>query len=466
MRNPAVPPDGDTIAAVSTPFGVGGIGIVRMSGKDAEKVLRRLFVPKRPRTFFPSHRLCYGTIRNPQDATLVDEALVAVMRAPRTYTREDMVEIQCHGGAVPVRRVLELVLVEGVRLAGPGEFTRRAFLNGRIDLAQAEAVLDTVAAKSETALRLAQRQLAGCTSRAIEAIRERVRNLLVEVEAWLDFPEEDLPDPEWSRWRGDIAGQAEAARRLLETYRDAHWLRDGVTVVIGGKPNAGKSTLLNVLVGRERAIVSATPGTTRDFLEEALLIGGIPVRLVDTAGIHESLEEVEAQGVARARGQIRAADLVLWVVDVSGPGEEWAPGTLEGVPEERTILVLNKIDLVAGPELDRSAPGLPALPQVRVSARHGRGIEELRGAILSRLSTDQMDLDSRVVITNLRHRQVLDRCLEALRRAEGQFEFAAPPGDLLAQDLRQALRALGEVLGETTPEEILQRIFESFCVGK
>jgi len=486
MRKPAFPPDGDTIAAVSTPFGVGGIGIVRISGNDAEKVVRRLFVPHRPKTSLPSHRLCYGTIRNPRDQTLVDEVLVAVMRAPGTYTREDVAEIQCHGGAVPVRRILELVLAEGVRLAEPGEFTRRAFFNGRIDLVQAEAVLDTVQAKSDTALRFAQRQLDGTFSREIRAIHARVRDLLVQVEAGLDFPEEDLPEPESSRLRAEISGLTEAVQELLDTSRAGHWVRDGVTVVIGGKPNVGKSTLLNALAGRERAIVSATPGTTRDFLEETLLIGGIPVRLVDTAGICESDEEVETRGVALARGQIRAADLVLWVLDASrlerepfpedfgsrpadrGPGTPEAPAdeSLQGVPADRIILVFNKVDLLVSPERGVRTPALPGLPGVPVCALEGLGLEALRETILARLVTDKMDLDSRVVVTNVRHRLVLEDCLAALRRAAEPFGFAELPADLLAQDLRQALRALGEILGETTPEEILRRIFDSFCVGK
>ncbi len=466
MRARALPLEGDTIVAISTPFGVGGIGIVRISGPGAEKAAEHIFQPKTPPERFPSHRFFYGRVCDPRDNSVVDEALMVVMRAPSTYTREDVVEIHCHGGILPLRRVLELIVEEGVRPAEPGEFTRRAFLNGRIDLVQAEAVADIVEAKSGAALRFAQRQLEGGLSGPIREVQEALKEIRIEVEAWLDFPEEDLPEPDFVRMRGRIEEKMLAVRDLAATYADAHLYRDGVSLAIGGRPNVGKSTLLNVLVGRERAIVSPLPGTTRDYLEESVVLGGMPVRMIDTAGLRDDADEIEAQGVARARLQIETADLLLYVVDATGiESEPWGRITELGSPE-RTLVVINKCDLLSASDLQERMGGLPSLPRVAVSALYRRGIEDLQDEILRQLRGDKVDLDSRAVVTNVRHRNALDRCFEALERAVAQISTRPLPGDLLAADLRHASRALGEILGETTSEEILEGIFNAFCVGK
>jgi len=466
MRVPALPLEGDTIVAISTPYGVGGIGIVRISGPDAEKTTDRIFQPKTPPERFSSHRFTYGHVCDPRDNSVVDEALMVVMRAPNTYTREDVVEIHCHGGALPVRKVLDLVVAQGVRLAEPGEFTRRAFMNGRIDLVQAEAVADIVEAKSATALRFAQRQLDGNLSGEIQAVEEALKGLLMEVEAWLEFPEEDLPDPDFIRMGGQIEETIRAVRELAETYAKAHLYRDGVNLVIGGRPNVGKSTLLNVLVGKERAIVSPTPGTTRDYLEESIVLSGVPVRMIDTAGLRENAEEIEAQGVERARRQIDTADLLLYVVDATCFESEPRDRVPDFLPPGRTLVVINKIDLVPEPVLEEGMRSLPSLPCVVVSALYRTGIERLQEEILKQLTGDKLDLDSRAVITNVRHRNALERCFEALERATGQISARPLLGDLLAADLRHALQALGEILGETTPDEILRGIFDTFCIGK
>jgi tRNA modification GTPase len=466
MRAPTLPLEGDTIVAVSTPFGTGGIGIVRLSGPDAEKTAARIFRPKPPPESFPSHRFTYGHIQDPRDGDVIDEVLVVVMRAPRTYTREDIVEIHCHGGALPVRRILELVVAQGVRPADPGEFTRRAFLNGRIDLVQAEAVADIVEAKSATALRFAQRQLDGSLSRGIGSVREALKGVLTEVEAWLDFPEEDLPDPDFFRMRQRILETMGNVEALARTYAGAHLYRDGVHLVIGGRPNAGKSTLLNLLVGKERAIVSPTPGTTRDYLEESIVLGGIPVRLIDTAGLREDAEDVEARGVAFARKQIEMSDLFLCVVDASRiESEPWAL-IRELAPEGRTIVVLNKIDLIDPAGVEGRTRSIPLQPCVAISALYRQGLEGLQQEILAQLTGNELDLDSRAVITNVRHRNALEKCCEALKGAVEQISARPLMGDLLAADLRHALRSVGEILGETTPEEILRGIFDTFCVGK
>jgi tRNA modification GTPase len=410
--------------------------------------------------------LTYGHIHDPRNNDVIDEVLMVCMRGPRTYTREDMVEIHCHGGPLPVRRILEFVVDQGARLAAPGEFTCRAFMNGRIDLVQAEAVADIVEAKSETALRFAQRQLEGNLSREILSAQETLKGLVMEVEAWLDFPEEDLPDPDFVRMRGRIKETMVAVETLAATYAEAHLYRDGVHLVIGGRPNVGKSTLLNVLAGKERAIVSPIPGTTRDYLEEPVVLGGIPVRLIDTAGLRENAQEVEAQGVELARRQIETADLFLHIVDATRVESEPLDRIGDLAPEGRTILVVNKIDLVPHPSVEERTRSLTSMPCVAISALYRQGIERLQEAILQQLTSDEIDLDARAVITNVRHRNALEKCFEALQRAGEQISSRPLMGDLLAADLRHALRALGEILGETTPDEILRGIFDTFCIGK
>ena len=467
MKGRTSPLDGDTVAAISTPYGAGGIGIVRMSGPEAERVARTIFRPQSPSASFVPRRLTYGHIQDPRDRRVVDEVLLVYMRAPYTYTREDLVEIHCHGGPVPVRRILEICLDQGVRPAEPGEFTRRAFLNGRIDLLQAEAVADTVEARTAAALRFAQRQLEGRLSREIRSAQRAVRTMRVEVEAWLDFPEEDLPEPDLERIRRETDRWIRDLGELAETYREGSIYRDGVTLVIGGRTNAGKSTLMNALAGRDRAIVSPQPGTTRDFLEETLVWEGIPVRLIDTAGLRDAADDVEAQGVAHAHKQIGSADLFLLVLDASCLDEEVCAWVGRVVLKSRTVLVFNKMDRADGAWVDRVASAFPDLPSVRVSALHGEGLDRLRQTVAARFTGEGLGLGSRSVITNVRHWRALDRCVGALRRAREQLSGAGQlAGDLLAADLRDALGALGDLLGETTPEEILRDIFDRFCVGK
>jgi len=376
-----------------------------------------------------------------------------------------MAEVHCHGGPLPVRRILEAALSLGVRLAEPGEFTRRAFLNGRIDLVQAEAVLDTVNAKSEAALRFAQSQLSGALSRETLRIREELTSLLVEVEAWLDFPEEDLPGLFFPGIRGRLQDSASSVRRLLGTWTEGRVHREGATLVIGGGPNVGKSTLLNAFLGEERAIVSPVPGTTRDYLEEPVLLEGIPVRLVDTAGLRDAPEEIEAQGVERARRKIAEADLFLCLLDASVFSEGAWRGTTPEADAARTLLVVNKCDLVSARRVEAILEMIRPFA-VPVSARYGHGMDGLRKTVADRLLGGKADPGSGAVVTNLRHQRRLQECLDAAESAMAQAAREEPAGDLLAADLRLAVRSLGEIVGDTTPDEILGRIFDSFCIGK
>lgn len=451
-----------TIVAPVTPPGEGGVGIVRLSGSRAEAALRRFFNPSRPTPDLTSHRLYHGHLRN-ADGGMVDEVLSVVMRAPHSYTREDVVEIHCHGGPLVMQRVLDLFIDTGeVRLARPGEFTLRAFLNGRLDLTQAEAVIDVIRSRSEAACSVAMRQLEGRLSRVIHHFRDELADLLAFVEAHIDFPEEDIDLPAQGRLAAvarDVRGRMEG---LLATFNEGRALREGVAVLILGRPNVGKSSLLNALLGEARAIVTDVPGTTRDTIEENLSLGGFPLRLVDTAGVRHTDDPVEAEGVRRAQGKVASADLVLLVVDGSvGAGDEdlLALAACEGA---RVLLVINKRDLPAVPLSERFG----SLPSVRVSTHTGEGLDELKQRMSSFFGAAAPgDGRESVLLSDRRHREALVRAIRALSRFLDEVGAGASP-EFLAIELRESLQAVGEITGETTPEEILERIFSRFCIGK
>ncbi len=455
----------DTIAAVSTPLGEGGIGIVRLSGPRAVEIAGAVFRARsgESASSLPSRRARLGHIVDGDE--VLDEVLLTVMRAPATYTREDVVEISGHGGAVALQAVLELVLRCGARLAEPGEFTRRAFLSGRIDLAQAEAVVDLVRGRTEEAARAALRQLGGELSAEVERIHEDLFDLLVRVEADIDFPEEDLD----ALPAVELEARATAVRagidRLLSTSRRGMMLRDGIKAVIVGRPNVGKSSLMNGLLRRDRVIVTPVPGTTRDAVSETVNIQGIPVVLYDTAGIRDPRDEVEEQGVRLSRRHLEEADLVLLVLDRSEPldGEDRAIASLSA--ERAVVVALNKSDLHARLTADDASFLAPGAPFVDVSATEGTGIERLEGAIVQAVQGKRLDGTEGAVVTRARHRDALVRAGEALERAmKAAREGLAP--EFVSVDLREALDALGEITGRTAPEEILDRIFSDFCIGK
>lgn len=452
----------DTIAAICTPLGEGGIGVIRVSGEDARRIGAEIFSGK-PDGGFESHRFYYGSIVDPAGGAALDEALVVFMQAPRSYTCEDVLEIQCHGGYLVVQRVLDLVLRQGARLAAPGEFTRRAFLNGRIDLVQAEAVIDVIRGKTDAALALAQHQRAGLLSRRIAAAREGIVHALALVEAHLDFPEEEIDAASY----GEIEERAAAARMelvgLLDGFGEGRALREGVAVMIAGKPNVGKSSLLNALLREKRAIVTAIPGTTRDVIEEVVNIRGLPVRVLDTAGIRATDDIIEQEGVRIAREKIGEADLVLFLLDLSRPFDDDDLLIARELAGRRFLLVLTKCDLSEALSLPAELAGEPA---VRISTRSGAGIEELHRAIFdSFLHGHAVDSREYVALSNARHRDALAKCLTSLQRF-GENAAAGENLELLAVDLRDALHAVGEVTGETTPDEVLDLIFQRFCIGK
>ncbi len=452
----------DTIVAPVTPPGEGGVGIVRLSGPKAVDFLGNTFHGKVNVAGMESHKLYHGHLLT-SGGERVDEVLAVTMRAPRSYTGEDVVEVHCHGGAQILRSVLDLFLDIGARMAGPGEFTQRAFLNGRLDLAQAEAVIEVIRARSARASRVALDQLDGHLSREIYKFSEQLKQSLALLEAHIDFPDDevgalDLPyllDP-----LRQISLQVEA---LAGSFDVGRVLREGVNVLILGRPNVGKSSLMNAILGESRAIVNEFAGTTRDTLEEQLVLAGFPVRLVDAAGVRDTDDPVEQEGVRRAREKATAADLILMVVDGSSLLTDQDMLALELCKPDKTLVVVNKSDQAQNCELE-SLADFPC--RVAVSAKYNLGLDELLVAILEILKSDAVSSGNEgVVVTERRHREALLLARDALKQLVSSAGESAPL-ECLAMDLREALSALGLITGETTPDEILDQIFSQFCVGK
>jgi tRNA modification GTPase len=458
----------DTIAAISTPIGEGGIGIVRMTGPQAADILSRIFCPgkkgagtsgERQLSLIPYH-LHYGHIVDPQSNESVDEVLVSYMPAPCTYTREDVVEINCHSGVVPLRRVLELTLRHGARLAQPGEMTLRAFLNGRIDLAQAEAVLDIVQAKTEASLRVAVEQLEGRLSDEIRAVRALLIDVLAYLEATIDFEEDEIPFQDIGP---PLKEAIERLGKLLANADQGIIYRQGVRTAIVGRPNVGKSSLLNALLRTSRAIVTPIPGTTRDTLEETVNLKGVPLVLVDTAGITaETDDAIEKLGIERSRAALAQADLALLVVDGSEPLQSADREIADLVGDKPAIVVINKVDLAQPSELDSF---LPQADRVSISALTGQGLEKLEEAIVETVFSGRVVTADEPLVSSSRHKDLLTRALEHLKAAESSHDEGLA-ADFVAIDLTAGVDALGEITGETATEDLLETIFSKFCIGK
>lgn len=441
----------DTIVAIATPPGEGGVGIVRLSGSTAEPIARRVF-----RGRLRDRRAVFGQITDPGTGEPIDEALALLMRAPRTYTREDTVELQAHGSPVVLRRIVELCLREGARLAEPGEFTLRAFLNGRLDLAQAEAVLDLIQARTDAARRLAVQGLGGRLSGQLRGLRVRLLDLLAYLSARADFPDEDVPPDDITPRLARIAHELDS---LLATADAGLVYRQGAHVAIAGRPNAGKSSLLNRLLREERAIVTSIAGTTRDTVEETANFGGVPVVLTDTAGLTESADAVERIGVARSHEVIARSDAVLIVLDGSRPLCAEELELLRATESRPRLVVINKCDLVPDPSL---SGGLTAL---RVSALTGTGVDRLEQLLAELVTGGQTLAADTAIVTHPRHKAVLQRAAASIAAATGALESGLPE-DLAAVDLRAAVEAIGEVTGDQVTEDLLDSIFRNFCIGK
>jgi len=456
---------GDTIAAISTPLGPGGIGIVRISGPQALAVAQRLFRRKEGKAPLLSHRFYLGEIFHPADSRVLDEVLLVYMERPKTYTREDVVEIQCHSGVLVLQEILQAVLTCGARLAEPGEFTKRAFLNGRLDLTQAEAVIDLIQAKTRRSLDMANRQRSGRLSKEVRSAQEEILNLLTVLDAAIDFPDEDLPEIS----REEIGRLIQEAQRdldeLLGTYAEGKLYREGLAVVIVGRPNVGKSSLLNSLLKEERAIVTSIPGTTRDVIEETLSLAGIPLRLMDTAGLRPAQDAIEEEGVRRTRERLAQADLVLWVVDGSESLQTEDLDILSQIRGKKTVVVVNKNDLPLAFPSEDLREKIPEAPLISISCLHRSGMEDLREALGRVVLEGKSESPSEVILSNLRHKQAIQEARDALTQALDGLAKGFPP-ECIALDLQDAQTALGEIVGSHTPDDILERIFNQFCIGK
>ena len=457
----------DTIAAIATPPGVGGIGLIRISGPSAEGIARRLFRPSRPLAALLSHHLYHGEIVAPDTGSTLDDVLAAFMKAPHTYTGEDTLEISCHGGPLILRTVLDEIFRAGARPAERGEFTKRAFLNDRLDLSQAEAVLDLVTAQTREGVAAAAGRLKGKLSARIATIRGAIIDLLAGIEASIDFSAEDgiveAPGGAFTGFQAPI----DDLNVLAATYRRGRITREGVGIVIAGRPNVGKSSLLNRLLGEKRAIVTPIPGTTRDFIEEAVDIGGMPVRLTDTAGIRPPENAIEKEGIDLVWERLAAADAVLFLLDGSMALTPEDRELLAKIQEKAVIPVINKSDLpqhIDGEALAALLPGTAPLP-IRISAKYGNGIEDLAAAIREMFLGQPAEETTEMMIAHLRHKVALEQAAERLMRARDGLRDGIAP-ELAALEVREALDALGEITGRTTAQEVIERIFAKFCVGK
>lgn len=471
----------DTIAAISTPIGEGGIGIIRLSGPESLRIADEIFMPKngvKP-SKRKSHSVMYGHVMKSVIASdplrgersnlscdkPIDEALLTVMKAPRTYTKEDIVEINCHGGIQAAKKVLDLVLDRGARLAEPGEFTKRAFLNGRIDLAQAEAVLDVIRSKTESSLKVAMAQLDGALSAEVDRIRDEVIDIAAHVEADIDFVDEEpdaAADAVLEKRSADIIRRLE---QLVDSYGEGAIFREGVLAIICGKPNVGKSSLMNLLLKRDRVIVSPVPGTTRDTVEEMINLRGIPIRLVDTAGIARGRDSLEKEGIRRSKKYVEMADIALFMVDATaGLGREDRK-ILDLLAGKKKLVIINKID--AGKKV--TAAKVRALCKgdavIGISVREKTNIRKLENAIADLIWGGEYIQGEGAIVSNARHKELLDKALGNMVSVRRLFEEDASP-DLVAVDLREAIVSLGLMIGKSVSDDILDRIFAQFCIGK
>lgn len=465
----------DTIAAIATPIGSSGIGIIRISGHNASEIILRIFLPSKKSTykytkmqpdFLRSHFLTHGFIFNPDDESMVDEVLVVWMKSPWTYTREDVVEIQAHSGPVILRKILTLVLDSGARLANPGEFTKRAFLNGRIDLSQAEAVADMIDAKTDKALKVATNQLSGGMQKSVSTLLDKITGIQARLEANIEFPEDISDAIDYPAIKQSLVSEiTQPIDQLIQLYDDGHVLRDGVRMGIVGRPNVGKSSLLNRLIQKERAIVTPFPGTTRDLIEDHFSIGGIPIIITDTAGLHAATDPVEKIGIQKTQENIEQSDLVLFVIDANSPFTKEDDAIYKLIDAFNVLLVINKCDLLHSSDSIIIPENYAQHPAVHISALYGHGIDQLKKAV-QRICLKGIRIEpGRTIVPNLRQKQLLVNSLKTLNKVLGGLDSNLSE-ELIVSDLAQAKNDLNQVLGRDVHNDILDEIFNKFCIGK
>ena len=448
-----------TIAAISTPAGVGGIGIIRISGDDALNVVKKVFRAKNPSPF-ESYRVKFGYIVDEKE-NLMDQVLVSYFKAPKTYTGEDVCEINCHGGNVSTREILELVLRNGAVIAEPGEFTKRAFLNGKLDLTQAEAVIELINSKSIKESKASLKQLEGVLGEKIKAVKNSIVDLLVDIEANIDYPEYDIEEVRREKIIEILSENIKKLDKLEQSFDSGKILRDGISTVIVGKPNVGKSSLLNRLLREESAIVTEIAGTTRDTIEEYITIRGIPLKLIDTAGIHETKDIVESIGVDKSKKALEDADLVLVMLDSTEELSKEDEDILEATKNRKHIILINKID--AGNILKKEM--FDGRKTIEISAKTSSGIDELEEEIEMMFNISDIQIDNEVIVTNIRHKNLIKEANSGIKNALESIKSGLPI-DMLSIDLQNAIQNLGEIIGESISEEVVKGIFAKFCVGK
>lgn len=456
-----------TIAAISTAPAIGGIGIVRMSGKDCFEVLEKIFKPKNPETIenIDGYRIKYGTIVNPETNRIVDEVLVSYFKCPKSYTAENMCEINSHGGIVVLREILELCLKNGAELAKPGEFTERAFLNGRIDLTQAEAIIDIINAKSTREAQESANQLEGYLSRKINEIREKIIDIMVNIEANIDYPEYDVEEVSNKDAENKLKEIENELIKLSKTFENGKILKEGVKIAIIGSPNAGKSSLLNSMLKEERAIVTDIAGTTRDIIEEQISIEGIPFKVIDTAGIRDAKDKIEQIGIEKSKKAANEADVILAVFDSSVPLNDEDREILNLLKHKKSIIVLNKTDLKQIVNNECKEIQDVNTEVINISLKNNEGLERIYESLVKMFNLNQINLDNELTITNIRHQELINKAMESTRKALNDLNNSMPI-DIISINIKEILEHLGEITGDNVSEDIIKSIFAKFCLGK
>ena len=455
----------DTIAAVATAYGEGGIGIIRISGEEALPILQEIFEFHGDTDTFISRRMTYGKIIDKEKNQIIDEVLAVYMKGPKTYTAEDVVEINCHGSMVSLRKTLALVLRKGARLAEPGEFTKRAFLNGRLDLSQAEAVIDMIRAKTDKSFDVAVSQLEGRLSLKVEEIRQKLLDLLVDITVNIDYPDEDIEEMTYEKLEESIVETQDMIEKLLATSSTGKMIREGIKIAIVGKPNVGKSSLMNGLLKETRAIVTDIPGTTRDTIEEVLSIRNIPVYLMDTAGIRETSDKVEKMGIEKSKEAFNQADFILFLLDGSRPLEEEDLQIMELLKERKSLVLINKRDLGEAISIEEIAAKLPASQVIEASLLKGQGITEIEDAVEDLVYGGEIVQKESMMVNNVRHIELLQQAVKSLTDALHMSEMREAL-DFIEVDVKNSYERLGEIIGETVSDDIINEVFARFCLGK
>ncbi|MEN8907800.1 MAG: tRNA uridine-5-carboxymethylaminomethyl(34) synthesis GTPase MnmE [Clostridiales bacterium] len=452
----------DTIVAISTPLGTGGIGIIRISGEKAFEISKKIFYGNKSFDKIKSHTINWGKIKNPQNNNIIDEVLITKMMGPKTFTKEDVVEINCHSGLIVIKEILKLIINQGARLAKPGEFTKKAFLNGRIDLSQAEAVIDIINSKSTESKKAALDQLDGKLSKEIKRIRDKIIDLLAQIELKIDYPEYDIEDITRENLEKIIFLILEELKILSKSYDRGRLIKEGIKVAIAGRPNVGKSSLLNDFTGKNRAIVTDIPGTTRDTIEEYINIRGIPIKIIDTAGLRETNDHVEKIGIENSKKTVSDADVLIYMISAISEDTNYDKKILSEFKLQNIILIVNKIDLGVKETL---ISDISDYKFIKVSIKEKIGIEEIENAIEEIFNKGSVDLNSEILITNLRHKKLLDDAISLLNNVLKDNSDKVPV-DLISIDITDAADYLGQIIGESVKEDVIDKIFKNFCIGK